>query len=187
MPRIYTKFDGVECRACGSTFAQPDKIGPFCRPCMNKFRYEYYGNRESLNSQTKKDRNTHDEHDLNRWLARQLELNLARLKKYGFTNKCECFTKQNQNQNAGYQCPRFATTIYNGRYVCKVHNNSLLLEKKKIRESKFPSRNAKISNHHRECGFVEEIKDPYENLFEVLRDLANYDEDFKKCLKKAVE
>lgn len=188
MPRIYEKFYGIECRACGSTFACPDDTGPFCRPCMNKFRYEYYGNREVLNSPTKKDRNTHDEHDINRWLARQLELNLARLKKYGFTNKCECFTKQDQNQNAGYQCPRFATTIYNGRHVCKVHNRALLLEGKKQRESNFPSRNTNIGNsHHRKAGFIEEIKDPYDNLFEVLRDLSEYDEDFKQCLKKVIE
>lgn len=135
--------------------------------CMNKVRYQHPQG--------------HSTDDLNKWLARQLELNLLRIKKYGFAVKCEAITKQDQNNNAGYQCPRYSTHILDGRYICAVHNKPFNNER---RDLSFPSRQGERYEHKNI--FIEERKCPYQFMGDLIKDLCNIDEEFREHVVRAV-
>lgn len=184
MTSLYERSNGIECRACGAAFAQPDEEGPFCQPCMSKFRYEWGGSSRTRNSSALSG-GLGREDALNKWLARQLELNLVRKKKYGFVARCEALTKQDQNQNAGYQCPRYATQISCGRYLCAVHAKPVDTSKPEyIRTKDMPSRN--VQGKHGRTMFINEYKDPYDWLQEMIADLCKIDTDFKMSVLKGV-
>lgn len=170
MTRLFqSNSDGVECRVCGATFARP------C-PLKNKYKFCAVCFKRMLHDNGK----DYTEENVNKWLARQLELNILRVKKYGIASKCEAITKQNQNANAGYQCPRHATGFYNGRPVCKIH---LPLDiYKPIRSPDSASRQS--LNHKQGVIFIDEIPDYYKTLKKLVLEIAQKDEDFMKLIKE---
>lgn len=161
MVNLYKESNGVECRACGAAFAQPDEYGPFCNVCMKKFRYEYYG---TIDSKSK----PHTDDDLNKWLVRQLELNILRKTKHGFAARCEGLTGQDQNGNLGYQCGFYASHKVCGRYLCESHA--------------YP----KGKGFKHRTKFIEEYKSPYVWLEEMVSDLSKHDPDFRMAVLKGV-
>lgn len=173
--RVYPERNGVECRACGATFASPDERGPFCGVCMDKFRHVYGKDNET-------------DENLNKWLARQLELQLIRMKRYGFVRKCECITKGNDYKNAGYQCPCFANLCIDGRYMCKTHRKSATAATDTaefLRSKDAPCRNTQA--RQRGPVFIEEWKDQYQWLEEVIFDLCSADDKFKESVLRGVK
>lgn len=148
MANLYGKVDGVECRACGATFAQPDKYGPFCKPCMNRVRYKFHGEKYSDN-------------ELNEWLARKLMLHILRLKKYGHVFRCEALTAQDQNGNIGYQCPNYAITKYTEKWVCSHH-----------REHKYSFINDAMNPYLYLKNLISEISNKDEKFLKILHDIS---------------
>lgn len=173
MGNVYDVTDGVECRACGAAFAPPDAEGPFCQTCMSKFRYEFYGRtefKETISGAIELGYNTeikHTEDDLNKWLVRQLELHLITKKKYGFAARCEALTGSDINGNGGYQCSYRATNEVCGRYLCERHTFPKTRQGEKGRVI-----------------MMDEYKNPYDWMEEIISDLCNTDSDFKLSVLK---
>lgn len=173
MANLYERSNGIECRACGAAFAQPDDNGPFCNVCMRKFRYEHYGYRKAEQYVEKENlkKQIHTEDDLNKWLCRQLELHVLRKKKHGFAARCEALCGQDQNGNGGYQCGFYASHISTGRYLCKDHIKREITTNGQRRHL---------------VQFIEEYRDPYSWLQEMISDLSKIDTDFKMSVMKGV-
>jgi hypothetical protein len=131
----------------------------------------------------------HTDGDLTRWLARQLELLIIRKARYGFSHKCEAITKQDQNANAGYQCPRYASIERDGRYLCKVHERSFhqdLTSRERLRTLGMPSRCGVNRHHGNRPVFIEERRDEVEFIEELIKGLAERDAEFMAVLRRVV-
>lgn len=120
MVALLEKEDGIQCRACGATYAFPHytKYGA-CNSCLHK--YEYWIRGCGVSEEKKQD--NLETFDL--WLARFLLMQLKRLDKYGIVGSCEAMKQQGvRSGEKGYQCGNYARGMRDGRRLCHSHINS---------------------------------------------------------------
>lgn len=150
MLALLANVEGVVCRACGATHATPDDNHTFgvCGVCWDRF------------GRSTKERT---EDAFNRWLARELFLELRRLRLYGVSGRCEAVS--NWLYRDGAQCAHHATMMRDTRRVCGTHGKPAV-----------------------DVAFVGGVQaDPYEVMFETLIDLAHVDERLMDCLQRAAK
>lgn len=163
MTSLYKRHDGIVCRACGAAHGSFDEeaLPDVCGDCWTRFKAACRFRNQEPNT----DR-------FNRWLARQLYLNVRRLKIYGVTGRCQAISGADSNLlrsgfafQGGYQCAVPATMIRDGKAVCTSHG-----------------RRADLVH------FVSEpLSDPYRDFTRLMSELALIDEQFLQSIRDAVE
>ena len=166
MSKLFERTDGIACRACGAASARSvhetfkDAIfDTVCDVCWRRFS-QYCENQHK----------TATEDLFNRWLARQLFMDVRRLKHYGVAGRCEAVTTQGvwrheTSLRAGYQCGMHASMVRDGRKVCHAHGT----------RADFV------------CYVDEPITDPYDDWSHLMADVALKDDDFLRAMKDAIE
>ncbi len=151
MLALLAQVEGVVCRACGATHGVPaDETKTFgtCAVCWSRFSRSKAANTED---------------GFNRWLARELFLELRRLRLYGVSGRCEAVS--NWLYRDGAQCAHHATMIRDTRRVCGVHGQRTV-----------------------EVAFVGGVQsDPYDTMRDNLVELARVDPQLMECLQRAAQ
>jgi hypothetical protein len=98
--------------------------------------------------------------DLSSFLAHRLELSFSRILKYGMANRCEAISHTSNKD----QCKRWATGWLYERPVCDLHGQK-----------------------NNKTVFVDGEGDIYSTLSYQIKKIAEEDDDFKKCLEKALK
>lgn len=154
----------TSCLCCAATGAKPGKDFGLCSWCWKRFcRYTQVRTPELIKKLTA--------NQCNEWLARELFMQCRRLKEFGVIGRCEAASggdsvliDKGYLEHGKYQCERFATHMRDGRRVCSAH-------------SKGRCRRVMWAASPRER--------PYEQLTNMMVEIAGRDERFRRCVDEA--
>lgn len=112
LPIFPEEMKGVDCRACGAVRAQPcSNKWAICGTCYNKFL--------RMN-----DWKPLDDRSFLERLARQLLLDVARVRRNGTSKRCEAVASSGKHAGR-YQCAAPAVGWVDGRAVCAKHKSAI--------------------------------------------------------------